>query len=67
VQIRSLLETGTDTERREKLLAVLNTDTERESAGVGLTAPERLAPHWFLAPCAAMKKGIRDARMNSDK
>jgi hypothetical protein len=36
VQIRSLLETGTDTERREKLLAVLNTDTERESAGVGL-------------------------------
>jgi hypothetical protein len=36
VQIRSLLETGTDTERREKLLAVLTTDTERESAGVGL-------------------------------
>jgi hypothetical protein len=36
VQIRSLLETGTDTERREKLLAVLNRDRERESAGVGL-------------------------------
>jgi hypothetical protein len=40
VQIRSLLETGTDTERREKLLAVLNTDTERESAGVGLSPPD---------------------------
>jgi hypothetical protein len=36
VQIQSLLETGTDTERREKLLVVLNMDTERESAGVGL-------------------------------
>jgi hypothetical protein len=37
VQIRSLLETGTDTESRCILLAVLNTDRERESAGVGLT------------------------------
>jgi hypothetical protein len=27
---------GTDMEREEKLLAVLNTDTERESVGVGL-------------------------------
>jgi hypothetical protein len=36
VQIRSLLETETDTERREKLLAVRFRDTERESAGVGL-------------------------------
>jgi hypothetical protein len=26
-----------DTERKEKLLAVLNTDTERESAEVGLS------------------------------
>jgi hypothetical protein len=40
VQIRSLLETGTDTERREKLLAVLNRDKERESAGVGLSEAE---------------------------
>ena len=36
MQIRSLLETGTDTERREKLLAARFRDTERESAGVGL-------------------------------
>jgi hypothetical protein len=31
-----LLETETDTERREKLLAARFRDTERESAGVGL-------------------------------
>jgi hypothetical protein len=32
-----LLETETDTERREKLLAARFRDTERESAGVGLS------------------------------
>jgi hypothetical protein len=32
-----LLETETDTERRENLLAARFRDTERESAGVGLT------------------------------
>jgi hypothetical protein len=31
-----LLETETDTERRENLLAARFRDTERESAGVGL-------------------------------
>jgi hypothetical protein len=29
-----------DTKRREKLLAVLNRDTERESAGVGLSGDD---------------------------
>jgi hypothetical protein len=33
-----LLETETDTERRENVLAARFRDTERESAGVGLTA-----------------------------
>jgi hypothetical protein len=32
-----LLETETDTERRENLLAARFRDTERESAGVGLS------------------------------
>jgi hypothetical protein len=32
-----LLETETDTERRENVLAARFRDTERESAGVGLT------------------------------
>jgi hypothetical protein len=32
-----LLETETDTERRENVLAARFTDTERKSAGVGLT------------------------------
>jgi hypothetical protein len=36
VQIRSLLETGTDGRSRCILLAMLNTDKERESAGVDL-------------------------------
>jgi hypothetical protein len=37
VQIQSLLETGTDARSRCILLAVLNTDRERKSAGVGLS------------------------------
>ena len=32
-----MLETETDTERRENVLAARFRDTERESAGVGLT------------------------------
>jgi hypothetical protein len=34
-----LLETETDTERRENVLAARFRDTERESAGVGLRVP----------------------------
>jgi hypothetical protein len=36
-----LLETETDTERRENLLAARFRDTERESAGVGLISSAR--------------------------
>jgi hypothetical protein len=46
VQIRSLLETGTDARSRCILLVVLNTDREREWAGVDLRN-KRIRGVWF--------------------
>jgi hypothetical protein len=45
-----LLETETDTERRENLLAARFRDTERESAGVGL----RDHDHYYHSPSSSM-------------
>jgi hypothetical protein len=52
-----LLETETDTERRENVLAARFRDTERESAGVGLTM-ERICvpPKAFLSVQSAMTR-----------
>jgi hypothetical protein len=60
-----LLETETDTERRENVLAARFRDTERESAGVGLIVlpiqdlPMQTA--WIQLPNATGKQKTSDA------
>jgi hypothetical protein len=47
-----LLETETDTERRENVSAARFRDTERESAGVGLTIKTSHFVHTGAGPCS---------------